>query len=87
MFFNKETLGLRLDSEAQINAAVHQTPPKEHSIEDIFEFTWNLMGTLMSFQNNMHLNENDGQRTIYINTGTVSAVDFDLDKTKKDFFD
>ena len=32
----------------------------------------------MSNQRNMHLNENDSARTIYIDSLGVSAVDFDI---------
>lgn len=81
---NKETLGLKLDSKAQIDAAVHQTDPEIHEIEDILDFTWHLISTIMSYQYNNHLNDNDADRTIYIDTGTVSATKFNLSREIKD---
>ncbi|MGG3641456.1 patatin-like phospholipase family protein [Bacillus gobiensis] len=81
---NKETLGLRLDSKAEIDAAKNDVPPKVSTIEDILDFTWNLVGTIMSYQYNVHLNENDAIRTIYIDSVDVSPIDFNLDRKKKD---
>ncbi|RFU69644.1 patatin-like phospholipase family protein [Bacillus sp. V59.32b] len=76
--YNKETLGIRLESKEDINAYMHNASPKRHEIKDLPDFTWHLMRTIMRCQRNMHLNENDSARTIYIDSLDVSAVDFDI---------
>jgi NTE family protein len=81
---NKETLGLRLDSKAEIDSAKNDAPPKVNKIQDILDFTWHLVASIMSYQYNAHLNENDAIRTIYIDSVDVSATDFNLDRKDKD---
>ena len=96
--YNKETLGIRLESKEDINAYMHNIPPKRHEIKDLSDFTWHLIRSIMSSQRNIYLNENDSARTIYIDSLGVSAVDFDIscetkvkliesgEKSTQDFF-
>lgn len=81
--YNKETLGLRLESKEDINAYMHNTSPKRHEITDFSDFTKHFIITIMRSQRNMHLNENDSARTIYIDSLDVSLVDFDISQEKK----
>ena len=83
--YNKETLGFRLDSEEDISMYLthEEVPCKE--INNFFNYTKALVTTLIDFQNNVHLHSDDWQRTVYIDTLGVRAIDFDIpDDRKKD---
>ena len=83
--YNKETLGFRLDSEEDISMYLthEEVPSKE--IDSFFSYTKALVTTLIDFQNNVHLHSDDWQRTVYIDTLGVRAIDFDIpDDRKKD---
>ena len=41
------------------------------------------MTTLIDFQNNVHLHSDDWQRTVYIDTLGVNAIDFNISDTMK----
>lgn len=82
--YNKETLGFRLDSKNQIDIFTGISKPKNHKIESFFDYTWNLVATFMESQESMHLNGPDKDRTIYIDSLNVSAVDFDIDWETKE---
>ena len=43
-----------------------------------------MVTTLIDFQNNVHLHSDDWQRTIYIDTLGVRAIDFGIEDNKKD---
>ncbi len=62
---------------------MHTTSPQAHKITNFTDFTWHLTRTIMKNQRNMHLNENDSTRTIYIDSLGVSSVDFDISYEKK----
>jgi len=82
--YNKETLGFRLDSAREIAVFRDQAEPEHQKIEDFFAYTWALVETILSIQNNYHLHGDDWQRTIYIDTLGVGTTDFDLNDDKKD---
>jgi NTE family protein len=86
--YNKETLGFRLDSEEDISMYLthEEVPCKE--IDSFFSYTKALVTTLIDFQNNVHLHSDDWQRTVYIDTLGVRAIDFDIpDDQKQDLVD
>ncbi|MEE3949679.1 patatin-like phospholipase family protein [Bacillus wiedmannii] len=81
--YNKETLGFRLDSKAEIDVMRNIAAPVSHEIDNFFDFTWNLMGTIVKGQDSMHLHKDDTVRTIYINTVGVTAIDFNISEEKQ----
>lgn len=81
--YNKETLGFRLDSETEIAMFRDNAEPPVRKIDDIFDYTFALLNTLIDFQNNVHLHSDDWQRTIYIDTLGVSSINFNIDDDKK----
>ncbi len=81
--YNKETLGFRLDTLDDIGSFLGTQEPKSKEINSFFTYTKALITTLIDFQNNTHLHSDDWQRTVYIDTLGVGAVDFDISDTKK----
>lgn len=80
-----ETLGMRLDSSEEIKRLLD---PDQCDIEEIIDFEsylTSLVNSLMSVQEDRHLRSNDWKRTVYIDTGDISTIDFDLTEKKKDF--
>lgn len=81
--YNKETLGFRLDAKEDIDMFLtHKENFNE--INGFFDYTKALVTTLIDFQTNVHLHSDDWQRTVYIDTLGVRAIDFDIPKEKKD---
>lgn len=86
--YNKETLGFRLDSTAEIyrfrkyGEISRPIPPQE--IDGFYDYLKMLVNNLLAAQQSSHLNNNDWARTIYIDTGDVGATDFDLSLAKKE---
>ncbi|MFC2032402.1 patatin-like phospholipase family protein [Chloroflexota bacterium] len=82
--FNKETLGLRLDSKEEITGFRYNEPQVE-KIDHFFEYVKALIKTILDSQSNTHLHGDDWQRTIYVDTLGVSTTDFSLsDDLKRD---
>jgi NTE family protein len=81
--YNKETLGFRLDSEREIALFRDQAEPVTEPIDDFFDYTRNLLKTLMDAQANYHLHSDDWQRTIYIDTLGVKTTEFKITAAKK----
>jgi NTE family protein len=81
--YNKETLGFRLDAKEDISMYQTHTPTIRNKITSLFTYTKALVTTLIDFQNNVHLHSDDWQRTIYIDTLGVRAIDFGIDENKK----
>lgn len=52
-------------------------------IDDFFDYTRNLLKTLMDAQSNYHLHSDDWQRTIYIDTLGVKTTEFKISEAKK----
>lgn len=81
---NTETLGFRIESNTQRNILIGQ-PPERHEIKNVYQFTKNLIGTILDFQQNISLHDLDSDRTVYvINTNETSAINFDITPTEKD---
>jgi NTE family protein len=81
--YNKETLGFRLDAKEDISMYLTHTPTVRNKITSFFTYTKALVTTLIDFQNNVHLHSDDWQRTVYIDTLGVRAIDFDISDSKK----
>jgi NTE family protein len=81
--YNRETLGFRLDSEAEIAVFRDQAEPISHPIGDFFDYAWALIATILEGQSSQHLHSDDWQRTIYIDTLGVSTTDFSLSNAMK----
>ena len=81
--YNKETLGFRLDTKAEISLFRDHAEPQHKKIDNFFKYTWALISTLMGAQDSAHLHSDDWARTIYIDTLGVSTTDFDLSDDKK----
>lgn len=81
--YNRQTLGLRLDSAEEIGLFRYGEPVSGKEIEDFFDFAKALIYAVMKVQENQHLHSDDWQRTLYINTLDVGTTDFDLSSDKK----
>lgn len=81
--YNKETLGFRLDSGQEIAVFRDGQQPKSRNIDNFLDYTFELVKTIMSVQDNQHLHEDDWHRTIYIDTLGYSTFDFDLSAADK----
>jgi NTE family protein len=80
--YNKETLGLRVDTKDEIKSHLKkiEEPPKK--IKSLKDYAMVFIGGLTDNLNKMHLHKNDWHRTIHIDALGVGATDFDLeDKT------
>jgi len=75
--YNKETLGFRLDSKKEI-AGFRYNEPQVEKIDNFFEYIKALIKTILDSQSNSHLQSDDWQRTIYIDTLGVSTTDFNI---------
>ncbi len=76
--YNRETLGFRLDSRQEIGVFRYGAEPKRHNIDDFFDYIKALVTTILESQGNSHLDSDDWQRTVYIDTIGVGTTDFDL---------
>ncbi|MCF7894481.1 MAG: patatin-like phospholipase family protein [Candidatus Omnitrophica bacterium] len=81
--YNKETLGFRLDSKEEIGIFRDQKEPMHHKINSFVGFAKGLIWTMMNHQLNIHLHDDDWQRTIYIDASIASVTEFDLSEDKK----
>lgn len=77
LVYNMETLGFRVDTKIQSNI-LQQKQIKNYKITNIYDFVKNLVGTVMDFQQNISYLDDDFDRTIYIDSLNVSAIDFNL---------
>ena len=86
--YNMETLGFRLDSAREIAIFRDGAEPQHRTIDDLFDYAWALVQTVMNAQNDRHLKTGDWHRTVYIDTLDVGTCDFDLaEKTKRKLID
>ena len=81
--YNKETLGLRLDSKQEIGVFRYGKEPAHYDIDNIFDYIKALTSTILDSQGNMHLHSDDWHRTIYIDSKGVGTTDFDISDAKK----
>jgi NTE family protein len=81
--YNRQTLGLRLDTTEEIGLYRYDEPIPGKQIESFTDYARALIAALMNTQENTHLHSDDWQRTVYINTLDVGTVDFDIPDSKK----
>ncbi|NLN60115.1 MAG: patatin-like phospholipase family protein [Deltaproteobacteria bacterium] len=81
--YNRQTLGLRLDSSEEIGLFRYGEPVDGEKIVDFFDYAKALISSVMKVQENQHLHSDDWQRTLYINTLDIGTTDFNLSKEKK----
>ncbi|CAG23338.1 patatin-like phospholipase family protein [Photobacterium profundum] len=81
--YNKETLGFRLDTKAEISMFLDHTEPPQTKIDSFFDYTWALVNTVIEAQQNSHLHSDDWLRTVYINSLGIKTTDFDLSDDQK----
>ncbi len=81
--YNKETLGFRLDTKAEISVFRDHAEPGHKKIDSFFDYTWAFIDTIMDAQQSIHLHNDDWARTVYIDTLDVKTTDFDLSHAKK----
>lgn len=81
--YNRETLGFRLDAKEDISMYLAHKPVVRNKINTFFTYTKALVTTLIDFQDSIHLHSDDWQRTVYIDTLGVRAIDFDISDVKK----
>ena len=80
--YNKETLGLRVDTVDEIQAEKDswRLPPQQ--IDDFFDYIRSLVGYMTDTANKMHLHKNDWHRTIILDASGVKSTEFDLTDAK-----
>jgi len=81
--YNKETLGFRLDSEKEIGVFRDADTPAHNKINNLMDYTFELVKTLIEAQDNQHLHTDDWHRTIYIDSLRVATTDFNLNEKQK----
>jgi NTE family protein len=81
--YNRQTLGLRLDTREEIALFRYDEPVLGKSIDTFTDYARALLGAIMQVQENQHLHSDDWQRTIYINTLNVKTTDFDISDDMK----
>lgn len=82
--YNRQTLGMRLDTREEIALYRYGEPPSGRVIKRFTDFARALMTTLLRVQENQHLHSDDWQRTLYIDTLDVATTDFDISARKKE---
>ncbi len=81
--YNRQTLGFRLDSSAEIGAFRDHNEPTHQKLGNFVDYAKALIGTIIDCQAHQHLHSDDWQRTIYIDTLGVSTTQFDLTEVVK----
>jgi NTE family protein len=82
--YNRQTLGIRLDTEDEIALYRYDEPLEGKPIKRFTEYARALIQALMNVQENVHLHSDDWQRTVYVNTLDVKTTDFDITPEKQD---
>lgn len=82
--YNRQTLGLRLDTREEIAVFRYDEPPKGKPIKNFTDYARALINAIMHVQQNQHLHEDDWHRTLYIDTFDIKATDFDLTNKQKE---
>jgi NTE family protein len=82
--YNRQTLGLRLDTTQQIGLFRHGEPLQGAPIRNFTDYARALVTAVMNQQEKQHLKSDDWQRTVYINSLDVGATDFDISDEKKE---
>lgn len=82
--YNKQTIGFRVDSHREIEYFHHHPTPAHHArITSFTDYATALLTAFSRVQERQHLHSDDWERTIYIDTQDISALDFDLKEETK----
>lgn len=81
--YNRQTLGLRLDTAEEIGLFRYDEPLRGKKIDTFTQYARSLLAAILQVQENQHLHGDDWQRTLYINTLDVRTTDFDISNEKK----
>lgn len=81
--YNRQTLGLRLNTAEEIGAFRYDEPLQGEEIKNLTQYARALIPAVMQVQENQHLHSGDWQRTLYINTLDVKTTDFDMSNEQK----
>lgn len=81
--YNRQTLGLRLETKEAIGQFRYDEPLRSERIDDFCGYALALVRSLLRVQENQHLHGDDWKRTLYIDTLDVETTDFDLSDAKK----
>ena len=82
--YNKETLGLRVDTRDQIQAEKDGWKSPAKSVNNFVDYVACLVGYMGDMANRLHLHKNDWHRTIFIDASGVGTTEFDLSDAKRD---
>lgn len=80
---NPETLGLKIDNKQELAAFRDDQELTAADVDDFFAFTSALLSTLLDAQQNVHLNDADWQRTVFIDALGIKTTEFDLSDERK----
>ena len=81
---NTETLGFRLGKEEKRFYQEGMTELSPSKIDTFKDYLFMVIGILINNNSRLHLKEKDFGRTVFIDTNTISALDFSLsDKNKR----
>lgn len=80
---NESTLGFRLDTKEEIQEFRHGKTPKGKKIGRVDKYLVAVFEALMRVQETQHLDKEDWDRTIYIDTLGISTFDFDMSAADK----
>ncbi|OED35707.1 patatin [PVC group bacterium (ex Bugula neritina AB1)] len=81
--YNKETLSFRVDTKEKISIFRDKKAPPHKKIDNFSDYITQLLKTLLSAQDNQHLNGDDWHRTIYVDSLDINTTDFDLQESQK----
>jgi NTE family protein len=81
--YNRQTLGLRLDTVEEIALYRYDEPQRDRPIRAFTDYARALLAAVLQVQENQHLHSDDWHRTLYINTLDVKTTDFELSDEKK----
>ena len=81
--FNCQTLGIRLDTQAEIAHFRDGAEAAVRPMDGFGDYAKALIGSLMNQESKRHLDSEDWVRTVYVDTLDVGTTDFGLSEAKK----
>lgn len=81
--YNRQTLGLRLDTREEIGLFRYDEPLQGKKISGFTHYARALLRAAMNAQDGLHLHSDDWQRTVYIDTLDVGTTDFEISAEKR----
>ena len=83
--FNYETLGFRVDSTEEKNYLNPTWQGDPNATKSLKKFIMALINFTIEMVNKKHLNDNDWNRTVFIDSGDVGTTEFKLQQNKINF--